>query len=255
MNKGKIKSANNNNNINIAEILKDCPKRMKLFSSIYGEVKFCRIDNNGLNFPIVVETVTGGAGCFSKEGRINYSYPEAECVLFPSSKMRNWKKFFKRGDVVYIKEANYVTDYAIFESWENDDYTEFNASIFYNNKSGFAERKVCTAKLYTKANDILKAKLITFIEQHYNGKYNPDTLQVEPVKPECPFKPFDKVLVRDEEEDLWYANFFAHYNEDDKYYPYSCIGTHYRYCIPYNEHTAHLLGTTDPYTEGEGGSE
>ena len=87
------------------------------------------------------------------------------------------------------------------------------------------------------------------MEKFFGGKYNPDTLQVEPVKPECPYKPFDKVLVRDEEGDLWYANFFSHYNEDDKYYPYVCINTHYRYCIPY-EANEHLLGTTDPYTEG-----
>lgn len=110
---------------------------------------------------------------FTSEGYYYAGYYDAECLLFPSREMRDWSKFFKRGDVVYIKEANNVTDYAIFDSWKNDDYTEFNASIFYSNKSGFAERKVCTVKLYTKANEILKAKLITFIERHYNGKYNP----------------------------------------------------------------------------------
>lgn len=175
-------------------------------------------------------------------------------MLFPSSEMRDWTKFFKRGDVVYIKEANNVTDYAIFESWKNDDYTEFNASIFYSNKSGFAERKVCTAKLYTKANDILKAKLITFIEQHYNGKYNPDTLQVEPVKPKCPFKPFDKVLVRNENNQEWLPGFF-HMFDGDWNHPYCIMNLHhlsdyaYKQCIPY-EGNEHLLGTIDPYTEG-----
>lgn len=235
------------NNINIAEILKDCSKGTKLHSTVFGEVTFDSIDIDE-KYPIVVYKLDSMKTSFTEEGHY-LEYPNSECVLFPSSEMRDWTKFFKRGDVVYIKEANYVTDYAIFESWKNDDYTEFNASIFYSNKSGFAERKVCTAKLYTKADDILKAKLITFIEQHYNGKYNPDTMQVEPIKPTCPFKPFDKVLVRDNEGQLWNANYFSYYRENNKEFLYACMDNPYRFCIPY-EGNEHLLGTTDPYTEG-----
>lgn len=238
-----------NNKINIAEILKDCPKGTKLYSPLFGNVELFSVDEN--NIPINVRTIKGRTcECFSftREGHYFAGYYDAECLLFPSREMRDWSKFFKRGDVVYIKEANNVTDYAIFDSWGNDDYTEFNASIFYSNKSGFAERKVCTVKLYTKANEILKAKLITFIERHYNGKYNPDTLQVEPVKFECPFKPFDKVLVRDNNEQEWKINFFSHYNKD-VCYKYYCLKSFYNQCIPY-EGNEHLLGTTDPYTEG-----
>lgn len=235
-----------NNNINIAEILRDCPKGTKLYSPIFGNVSLERLLDY-VEYPIYVVDKNSGQIPFSKDGLYLTNYSDAECQLFPSREMRDWRKFFKRGDVVYIKEANYVTDYAIFDSWKNDDYTEFNASIFYSNKSGFAERKVCRTKLYNKANDILKAKLITFIE-HYNGKYNPDTLQVEPVKPECPFKPFDKVLARDTDEHTWRANYFSHYSNDPEY-PYTCTNGLYRYCIPY-EGNEHLLGTTDPYTEG-----
>lgn len=236
------------NKINIAEILKDYPKGTKLYSPIYDKVELLGVNNYSV-YSIMTATSIDRTGIFTSDGRLYEKYPDAECLLFPSREMRDWTKFFKRGDVVYIKEANYVTDYAIFESWKNDDYTEFNASIFHSNKSGFAERKVCTAKLYTKANDILKAKLITFIEQHYNGKYNPDTLRVEPVKPTCPFKPFDKVLVRNYDNTVWFANYFSHYKDNNGYH-YACIDDSYIFCIPYNEHTAHLLGTTDPYTEG-----
>ena len=238
------------NNINIAEILKDCPEGMKLYSPLFGEVTLGKSGSD--NISIFSKNDDGDIifNTFAENGLFYSGYSQSQCLLFPSSEMRDWTKFFKRGDVVYIKEANYVTDYAIFESWKNDDYTEFNASIFYSNKSGFAERKVCTAKLYTKANDILKAKLITFIEQHYNGKYNPETLQVEPVKPTCPFKPFDKVLVRDNDEQAWCANYFSHYKNAPDYF-YVCINGIYHYCIPY-EGNEHLLGTTDPYTEGGG---
>ena len=238
-----------NNKINIAEKLKDCPKGTKLYSPIFGNVSFEGLLDNVV-YPIYVVGKNSRQIHFSKDGLFiaDSSCSDAECQLFPSREMRDWSKFFKKGDVAYIKEANYVTDYAIFESWKNDDYTEFNASIFYGNKFGFAERKVCRTKLYNKANDILKAKLITFIEQYYNGKYNPDTLQVEPVKPECPFKPFDKVLVRDNNEQEWKINFFSHYNKD-VCYKYYCLKSCYNQCIPY-EGNEHLLGTTDSYTEG-----
>jgi hypothetical protein len=60
---------------------------------------------------------------------------------------------------------------------------------------------------------------------------------------------YDKVLVRDAEGLEWYANYFSYYREYDQGYPYACMGVYYRYCIPY-EGNEHLLGTTDPYTEG-----
>ena len=44
-------------------------------------------------------------------------------------------------------------------------------------------------------------------------------------------------------------NAYEHYKNDPDYF-YVCINGSYHYCIPYNEHTAHLLGTTDPYTKG-----
>lgn len=60
------------------------------------------------------------------------------------------------------------------------------------------------------------------------------------LKPKVEFKPFDKVLVRDDKEDQWSANIFSYQVRD----MYHCLGESYwRYCIPYigNEH---LLGTT-----------
>jgi len=61
------------------------------------------------------------------------------------------------------------------------------------------------------------------------------------------FKPFDKVLVRDEDDGKWMAAFYSHYMYEEKDYPYqfATIGTDiYRQCIPF-EGNEHLLGTTD----------
>ena len=54
------------------------------------------------------------------------------------------------------------------------------------------------------------------------------------------FKPFDKVVVRD--EGLWYINFFERYLPDEKS-PYECLHGVWKYCLPFNEETAKLIGT------------
>lgn len=61
------------------------------------------------------------------------------------------------------------------------------------------------------------------------------------------FKPFDKVLVRDRDSDMWNPAFFALLREDsDEKFGVIDIGVpaFYRQCIPY-EGNEHLLGTTN----------
>lgn len=54
------------------------------------------------------------------------------------------------------------------------------------------------------------------------------------------FKPFDRVLVRDNDTEQWRADFFSHMKNGW----HVCTGTIWRYCIPYEDHE-HLIGTTD----------
>lgn len=63
------------------------------------------------------------------------------------------------------------------------------------------------------------------------------------------FKPFDKVLVRDVTDANWTVNLFSHMQNKDL--PYACVCSTWRYCIPYNEETAHLVGTNKPYEKPE----
>ncbi len=229
------------NNINIAEILKDCPNGMKLYSPLFGKVKLSKSKSDKI--PIFSKDDDGDIifNTFAENGHFYSGYSQAECLLFPSSEMRDWTKFFKRGDVLCHKDGNL---YVVFESWANDDYTEFNTTDI-----SFGKVEVCNTDCFVKASDEQRAVFIAKAEKHYNGKYNPDTLRVEPAKIERPLKPFDKVLVRDNKECEWYANYFSHYKGDDEEYPYACLGNLFRYCIPY-EGNEHLLGTTGPYTEG-----
>lgn len=233
------------NKINIAEILQDCPKGMKLYSPLFGELKFGKLDSSE-HYPILIDTDNSRAFTFDSNGRFYSTYPTAECLLFPSSEMRDWTKFFKRGDVA-IHSFNGCG--VLVEEWTDDSYTSFKASVFQLKKGGFAKRdkRALSIDDFVKASDEQRDKFISDMEKFFGGKYNPDTLQVE--KSTCSFMPFDKVLVRDTDEQAWCANYFSHYKNDPDYF-YVCTNGIYHYCIPYNEHTAHLLGTTDSYTEG-----
>lgn len=69
-------------------------------------------------------------------------------------------------------------------------------------------------------------------------------LTPEDVKDAPEFRPFDKVLVRDDDYDIWKANIFGHVQEGEPEYKYKCVFTYWKQCIPY-EGNEHLLGTTE----------
>ena len=59
------------------------------------------------------------------------------------------------------------------------------------------------------------------------------------------FHPFDKVLVRDYYNERWRVDIFGFMLNDC----ICCCTTNWRYCIPYNEETKNLIGTTDDCPE------
>ena len=68
-------------------------------------------------------------------------------------------------------------------------------------------------------------------------KFDPKTLQ-----------PFDKVLVRDIKTTNWKCKFFSHISES-KNHCFVCTDSIWKHCIPYNEDTKRLVGTTDDAPE------
>ena len=154
-----------NENLNLVEILKDCPKGTKFYTSMFGEVKFEKIHD----FTIVVFVSNlHFFACFTKEGF--YHEGIGECTLLPSKEQRDWSKF--------------------------------------------------TAPWYKKKD-----------------RFNPKTL-----------KPFDKVLVRLTKDCIWNATFFSHYDKEVNWGCYPFVTTScksYDKCIPYNDETKHLVGTSD----------
>lgn len=107
--------------MSIAEILKNCPVGIKLYSPIYGEVEFRGVVAN-----------SGSIHCRTSKGDPHYFYPdgkyerEGECVLFPSKEQRDWGKFqisFKFGDIVAMYNEYYRhTNIAIFDKYIGDEF-------------------------------------------------------------------------------------------------------------------------------------
>lgn len=64
------------------------------------------------------------------------------------------------------------------------------------------------------------------------------------LKPKWTPKPFDRVITRGDNNAIWTANIFSHIDRHGQYVTIGCIGG-YPYCIPYNEKTAKLIGTTN----------
>lgn len=88
-----------NENLNLVEILKDCPKGTKLYSPIFGDVEFEGVYNKAI-YPIAVKAKTNPieGECTEQfiylgpSGIIDISF-NGECMLFPSREQRDWSKF------------------------------------------------------------------------------------------------------------------------------------------------------------------
>ena len=230
------------NKINIAEILRDMPEGTKLYSPLFGK---CNLDevctSDRETYPITLLTSVDASASFTKNGHYLNGFEDTECLLFPSAKMRCWSKFFKRGDVVIDEDSKTMV---VFDSWANDDYTEFNTTINHYKDNTFGKEEVCDTECFVKANDEQKALFIAAAEKYYGGKYNPETLQVDPVKVSksmCSFIPFQEVLVRDSDASIWKAAHFSHYDGEDEY-PYITTANAYKQCVPY-DCNEYLLGT------------
>lgn len=99
-----------NNQINIAEILKDAPKGTKLFSPLCGECSLVGIKKGGV-YPIVVapnDCADSSEFLHFKENGNYQNYVDAECLLFPSKDCRDWENF----------KPSWKPDHKVFEPFQ-----------------------------------------------------------------------------------------------------------------------------------------
>lgn len=161
--------------INVAELLKDCPQGMELYSPIFGKCKFECISN--IENQIVIRK-NNNTYKFTEDGQ--YLYLDGECVLFPSNEQRDWSKFqrpFKDGDVI----SNDVCT-CIYNGNENDKYYGSYVSIGHIDFPNYFINRT-ENNYFTKGNTHLatkeeKQKLFDAIKE--NGyRWNDETKTLE----------------------------------------------------------------------------
>lgn len=164
---------------------------------------------------------------------------------------------FKDGDIVY---ADYGNKQAVFIVSGKTDLSEGYNSLIALDLRGLTLDMGCMSFF---KEDLCKLRFATEEEKRQlfkalanEGKaWDAEKKMVVNLKPKCEFKPFDKVLCRNSKDDTWEADFFARLTRKEIDYTqsgkYLCVGDLWMYCIPYNEETAHLLGTTDEWKGGE----
>ena len=181
--------------MNVAEILKYCPKGTKLYSTVFGEVKFSEVYPNNM---IVVIIKDDFKRVFNKDG----SYSKyGECVLFPSKDQRDWSKFrlpVKKGDIMMSNGRAFIIsdDYA---NTFGDAYHKYICGIDTTGAFKVSQSNHhWTNSFYIPASEEAKKELFDkMAEAGY--KWNIDTLELEKIKPE--FKEGDVLI--NKEGDLY----------------------------------------------------
>ena len=181
-------------NINIADILKDKPQGTKLYTDAFGELKLERVKVNEVD-AIYTKNKTSTLYCFYNDGKYNKN---GEPVLVPSKEMRDWNKFaWKKGDVLVSKDYNKEV---IFDKWYDDTYTNFYGKhrLDSENKNNikYNDALLCTTARYSLEDKDAAQTYINTIEERLGDKLNRKTLEIEK-KPE--FKDGD-ILHSDETE-------------------------------------------------------
>lgn len=96
---------------------------------------------------------------------------------------------------------------------------------------------------YRFATDSEKQQLFDALAK-VGKAWDAERKQIVDLKPKWTPKPFDRVITRVNNDVIWTANIFSHIDRHGKYVTIGCISG-YRHCIPYNEETAKLIGTTN----------
>lgn len=164
--------------INIAEILKDCPKGTKLYSPLCGECRVIKVYNY-LGFDVI--NGTDDVFNFSYDGRYNLM---GECCIFPSKDQRDWSKFelpyeFKDGDIVTWGERRSSLVACIYKERKNTITFNHHIALYKGGLGIIVNGEIIlTNDKLSLATEEEKAKLFQAIKD--NGyKWNPETKTLE----------------------------------------------------------------------------
>lgn len=220
---------------NLIDILKYCPKGTKLYSPIYGEVTFKGISSID-NILCKATHRNGGTtiAAFTSLGKHQCDFPDSECMLFPSKDQRNWDAFqipAKRGDIMMFDDKSGVFMIDVMM----DNYVTIIAYVDKYSNFRIGDRILLS---YIPASEDMKKKFFDAMDKA-GYEWDGETLK----KKEYQFKPFEKVLVRDNEYMKWRCALYSYFEPRGQYH-HVTISCAYIMCIPFKGNE-HLLGTTD----------
>ena len=288
-----------NENINLVEILKDCPKGTKFYSSVYGELIYSNMYTDSLDPKIyfIDENNRSIIVGYYRDGRLYDT--KGECTIFPSKDQRDWSKFTapwlkKERDkdkliqelgeykVKYIQEVleKYInsmsnkdeerlrkTTIAFLKDFAEQGYENAIECIDWLKKQSESSQTNERAWLYLvsdvltwkdgigqylddpRVQELAKRLCSEYAQKLYNPsvlsnssntrkneqKFDPKTLQ-----------PYDKVIAR-LHQGIWCCELFSFIEESTNLI--KCCGAYYTRCVPYNDDTKHLIGTTNEAPE------
>ena len=302
-----------NENLNLVELLKDCPVGTKFYSSYLGkDVFFKGIQDNYIEceYHSTIDSPFNSTIQFRKEGSF---FKDGECMIFPSKDQRDWNKWhrpFKDGDIlaftfgrkptiyIYRENGTHNTSYYAAYSSENNKFYGDGTGALASNRD---DLRFATENEKKKLFDVLREngyqwnpetktleklivpkfkvgdrirhkltgnvhKVLFVLSNGYDGgvydvaitneigksidikeqdyyelvpsKFDPKTLQ-----------PFDRVIVRDFDNQKWMACLFSHI-ENGAYHKFkTSSGLGWHQCIPFNNDTKHLVGKMDKASE------
>nr|UWG29043.1 MAG: hypothetical protein [Bacteriophage sp.] len=168
--------------IDIYDILKDEEYGTELYTPICGKVWHSGMANDKDSAKAIwTEDKDGREHFFDKNGKVS---KEGEVLLFPSKELRDWSKFFKRGDVLVHRNDDI---HVIFEGFKDNRYTRFKGKR-YLWKECFEDYNKEVSEMITftfrKASDDEAQTYINTIEKFFGGKLNRKTLEIEKTQPE-----------------------------------------------------------------------
>ena len=131
----------------------------------------------------------------------------------------------------------------VFGEVEFESINNIIGPIVVTTNTGNAECFTADGKMYTYYNG--ECLLFPSKEQRDWSKFNVKKPKFDPKT----LQPFDKVLVRDTNSEKWRIQLFSHIIKDCFPSEYHCVNSCYNFCIPYNDDTKHIVGTTDEAPE------
>lgn len=163
--------------IDIYEILKNEEYGTELYTPKCGRVWHSGMANDKDSAKAIwTEDEAGREHFFDKNGKI---YKEGEVLLFPSKEMRDWSKFFKKGDVLVSNDSD---SHIIFNGFSKNDYTTFKGKhwISVSKKRYVPCLNMQNVQDYhIEDNKDSAQTYINAIEKFCGGKLNRETLEIE----------------------------------------------------------------------------